>query len=427
MTATVAARPKADAEATTNQVAAPTVGLCLYANAKEPAEGGWACVDGGIPFSIQKPADLPSNVLWITSADYSEFRIQGHRNVHNLRQPTYFRTDLKQMATDLGLEIDGANAAQSIVPLSQVVARIARVAHGAYKWRTAPFSEDNLADSIKASMPPDIPPARHMVSALNAAFQRNSKALYNRYLQDSFSMTLRTNRMQHAQRVLNTPIPDDAWEELPGHVLPASNRERLQMVLDADRPVLAEVTVDVSDTDSNEANLTAFGSQMGARMPLRRWMAHPELIWLSEFARINIHSIYISATYRPLSESMRLPAGLVDDPYMAMSYSAGIVAENHLQALSSSYWNAMTKQYEVTARGVWLRAVDRAESFLLARRVLAAGFDVFGYTMGSVTAKVRRIDLMQFGEFVLREGLITPSLDLIMKHYGDEDDGHQRD
>lgn len=425
MTVTAVAPPKPDVDAPTRE-SAPTVGLCLYANNKEPSEGGWACVNGGVPFSISKPADLPSDILWITSADYNEFRVQGHHRVHNLRRPTFFRTTLDQMARDLGLDVDGANAARSIVPLSLVIARIARVAHDAYKWRSAPLSEDSLADSIKASMPPDVPPARHLVAAFSAAFQRDSGVVSSRWLQDSFPITLRANRLQHAQRVLGTPIPDDAWEEIPGHLLPVSNRERLSFALDSERPVLAEVTVDVSDTDSDEAGLTAFGSQMGARMPLRRWMAHPELMWLSQFARINIHSMYLSATYRPLSESMRLPAALVDDPYLAMSYSVGMVAENHLQALSTSYWNALTKQSEVTARAVWLRSVDRAESFLMARRVRAAGFDVFGYSLGAVMAKVRRIDMVQLGEFALREGLVTPSLDRIMSLYGEDDGNDQR-
>lgn len=401
----------------------PVVGLCLYANDKEPSEGGWACVDGGVPFSIAKPADLPSDVLWITSAEYNEFRVQGHHRVHNLRRPTYYRTTLKSMAADLGLSIDGANAARSIVPLSQVCARTARVAHGAYAWRTAPLSEDSLADSIKASMPPDVPPGRHLIGALVAAFQRDSSVPNCKYLQDSFFLTLRCNRLQHVQRVLSAPIPDDAWEEVPGHLLPKSNRDRLDFALECERPVLAEVTVDVADTDSAEASLTAFGSQMGARMPLRRWVAHPELIWLSRFARIHIHSLYLSATYRPVSESMRLPDNLVSDPYLSLSYSVGLVAESHLQALANSYWNSMTKQSEVTARAVWLRAVDRAESFLLAHRVQAAGFDVYGYSLGAVMTKVRRIDMVQLGEFALREGLMTPSLEHIMDLYS-EDDGY---
>ncbi len=403
---------------------APPVGVVIFANEKEPSEGGWACVDGGTPFTVTQAADLPSNVLWVTNTDWMEFNAQGYNRIHNLRRVNFFRTPLKQIAADIGLSLDGANASTSIVPLSSVCARAARIADDAYRWRTDPFSTDSLADEIKASMPPDVPPIRILIPQLLAAYQKDSSVRCP-WVSDTVYVTLRCNRVQYAQKILSTPIPDDAWEEIPGHLLPESDKDRLEFALNSERPVLAEVMVDVADTDPDEANLVAFGSNFGKRMPIRKWVSHIELLWLARFAHVKIHSLWLSAAYRGLSEAYHLPSILTEDPYIALSYSAGLVAENQLQCLSSDYYTRSSRipgnNYEVTARAVWLRAADRAQSFLLAKRVVEAGFYVSGYQMGSVMCRARRSDLTKLAEFCLAEGLMSPSIDQMMALYGDGD------
>ena len=118
---------------------------------------------------------------------------------------------------------------------------------------------------------------------LQAAYQSySSVATSGRpYGEASAVVTLRFNRVEHAQRVMATPVPEGAWTCTEAS---ADSANLLDHVLSIDRPCLVNATVEFSAQDAEIAALCAYGSQP-KRSVLRAWMSQPEIDWLIRAAQ----------------------------------------------------------------------------------------------------------------------------------------------
>lgn len=405
-----------------NAVACPEIGIMLYDNPKE-CTSGHASVNGSTPTHVRQPSDLANNVIWITNADYGQFITLGHRNVHNLRGNTFLRTQVHQIAADLGYELAGAHAVDAAPVLSEVASRVFKLAASSYEWKAGEIANaDSLHENIKSRFPRDVYPSNNpaLERALRAAYQTDSAITRADFVPNSVFLTLRMNRLAHAKKVLSCPIPDDAWEHVSEVKLPVSQRERLAFCLKHDTPILAEVVMDMTRADSEYAALAAFGQKVASRMVLREWVSHPELIWLSRFAPIEIKSVFRSAEYKALHERMQLPRTLVEDPLMELSYSAGLLAENHWVSLATDEYNRLLKKKSLTPRAVWFRAADRALCFSLAKKALDQGFTVTGYSAGAVRVRLLRSELFRALEFAVENQVVCPNFNRLIQ----EDDIH---
>lgn len=398
-------------------VPVPDVGVMLYDNPKE-CMSGHASVNGSPATHVRQPSDLANNVIWVTNADYGQFISLGHRNVHNLRGNTFLRTAVHQISADLGLDLQGSNAVDSVPMLSEIVGRVIRLTAQCYQWRPGEIANaDSLQLNLKSRFPRDTFPSSNpaLERALKAAYQTDSAISRADFVPNSVFMTLRMNRLAHAKKILTCPIPDDAWEYIPDAKLPTSQRERVEYCMRHDRPVLAEVVMDMTRADSEYAALAAFGQKVASRMVLREWVSHPELLWLARFAPLEIKSIFRSAKYHDMPQRFQLPQPLTEDPLLELSYSAGLLAENHWISLASDEYNSITKKRPLTARAVWLRATDRALCFSLAKRALDAGFTVTGYSTGAVRVRMLRSELFKGLEFAIANNIVSPNFNQIIQ------------
>lgn len=405
---------------TDSKVIIPDVGVMLYDNPNE-CTSGHASVNGTPATYVRQHSDLANNVIWITNGAFSQYISQGHRNVHNLRAPGFFRTQIPQIGADLGLDMGGANASSVAPVLSLIASRTFKLAAQSYEWKPNELANaDTLHENIKSRFPRDAilnNPA--LERALQSAFQTDSALSRADFIPNSVFLTLRMNRLAHARKVLACPIPDDAWEYVPGVRLPDTQRERLAFCVAHETPILAEVEIDMARADSQYAALAAFGQKATSRMALREWVSHPELVWLSRFAPLDIKSVFRSHHYKALPERAQLPAALMD-PLLELSYSAGLLAENHWMSLASDEYNKLTKRKSLTSRAVWLRAADRALCFTLAKKALDKGFTVTGYGTGAIRVRVQRSELLQTLEFAIENKLVAPNFSKIIQ----EDDVH---
>src|SRR3546814_14896960 len=93
---------------------------------------------------------------------------------------------------------------------------------------------------------------------------------------------------------------------------------------------------------------------------MRLWLSQPELLWLSRYATITIHSFWIDQSgLDEVDETSQLPALLRNRPEAALSYSAGLVAYNHFVGLTNAGWNRDNNTKESSAWATWLRAIDQ--------------------------------------------------------------------
>lgn len=402
--------------------ACPDIGIMLFDNPKECASG-WASVNGAKAIYVRHHSDLANNVIWITNGEFGQFITLGHRHVHNLRSLTFFRTQINQICHDLGDEIAGAFAQSAAQKISEIATRVFQLAAQSYEWKPGELGDsDSLYACIKSRFPKECYPNHPALTrALQSAYQTDSAIARADFLPNTVFLTLRFNRLAHAKNVLACPIPDDAWEYVPKAKLPSSQKERLSLCLNYEAPILAQVVIDMTQADADYAALCAFGHKTASRMVLREWISHPELIWLSRFAPIDIQAWFQAAEYKALPESMRLPRTLTDDPFMGLSYSAGLLAENHWMALASDEYNKWTKKKSLTPRAVWLRAADRALCFSLAKRALDQGFTVTGYSTGAVRVRILRTELLQALEFAIENHIVCPDFSRVIQE--DDFDG----
>jgi hypothetical protein len=397
-------------------VAPPEIGIMLYDNPKECASG-WASVNGIEATYVRQHSDLANNVTWITNGEFSQFITLGHRNVHNLRSLTFFRTQINQICADLGYEMMGAHARGAAQAVSEVATRVFRLAAQGYQWKAGELANaDSLHENIKSRFPRDVYPNNPALErALRSAYQTDSALSRADFVPNSVFLTMRVNRLDHARQILACPIPDDAWEYIPNVKLPVAQRDRLAFCLKHDMPILAEVVLDMTRADSEYAALAAFGQRVQSRMVLREWVSHPELLWLARFTPLEIKSVFRSADYRTLPERTLLPATLTSDPLLHLSYSAGLLAENHWMALASDEYNKMLKKKSLTARAVWLRAADRALCFSVAKKAVDRGFTVTGYSTGAVRVRLLRSELMRAMEFAIENKITCPNFHRVIQ------------
>jgi hypothetical protein len=119
-----------------------------------------------------------------------------------------------------------------------------------------------------------------------------------------------------------------------------------------------------------------------------------------------------------LPAAARLPGLFTAHPESCLSYSAGLVAYNHWQALASCTWNRRLRIEESNVWATWLRSLDRAMMFSMALRAYEAGFHVDRYGGGAIRLRVRRDRLDEIARFKEEHGFMYPDIASLLQREG---------
>jgi hypothetical protein len=296
------------------------------------------------------------------------------------------------------------------------------IATQVYGWQdpTTRLSERSLEHALRATLRAEVaPPAvrNSLKGPLLSAYQRNSTpSWYDKFRSDRVSVTLRYNRLEYAQKILSTQVPEGAWL-FDGSEVNSNFRMTLDEALNPEVPCLVNATVEFQGKDPEIACLAAFGSGMGKTQALRTWISQPELAWLTKYARVQIHGVYKTLGSRELPRRVQLPEMLTSDPLFSLSVSAGLVAESHWKALANPVYKVGVGD-EVNPWSVWLRAVDRALSFKLALAAHQKGFFVSYYGNGSALVIIDRPALPALLDFALEAEIAHPNFRVIFEENG---------
>jgi len=397
----------------------PHFGVALFDNPKEMSVG-WACLAGESPVRFGSVHELSNDALWVTSLDWEEYRLRASK-LSNLRRADYLRSSLTQIAGDLGRRISGEYARDSSPVLARVLQQAVLIAIGVYGWEepASELREDTLADDIRRTIVQAPKPQRHLRSYMLSAHQSYSSPDWPpTFESDSFTLTLRYNRLEYARQVMANPVPDDAWTYIPAN---RASELTIETLMDPAHPSLVEATVELGRIEPGLAGLIAFGAQPGKRSGLRKWVSQPELAWLARHTRVNVSSALVSRSARPLPGTAQLPPALTSDPLFPLSISAGLIAECHWSALASPIYNRQQRSSDVSPWAVWLRAADRALSFELALKAHKAGFLVVGYGNGSVVIRLSRDRMQECLAFADDSGIAHPAFYPLFKEHGRQD------
>jgi hypothetical protein len=376
-------------------------GVVLFDDEKRPGNG-WASVAGQDGFRICGTADLPSDVLWWMSLDYNSYVKQGGLHRPNMRRADYIRPGFRQLQHELGLVPARMPAAKIVEVLSEIFARVMRNAIKHYGIG-APYAEKLTEDIYAALIYDDKSISREVDQAVRQAHQTWTLC----EVQSPYTSTrvdFRRPRVRHAHEVLGTPIPGQQWEFIAEGKLPTPEK-RVDWLIKQERPALVKTAV--VKTDPEVAPIIAFGSspQRGSR----DWMTHPELLFLSKFAKIRVDAVFLGGSYEPfIVRHLPFDGGKIGP----LSVSAGLLSENYWYAL------AMPRPYRriggdrgerlLSPRAAWLAASDRLYSMMPAMLLHASGLKVRGYGLGRIDVAVQRGALADARACAAAAGLLPP-------------------
>lgn len=396
----------------------PNFGVAIFDDPHEMA-CGWACraKDEEKPFRFNNITELSNDTIWLTSLAWKVFNQHAGKIVH-LRRIDYLRCSLQSIATDIGLSIEPGYAMESSAILAKVFHQTMMIAINIYKWQS-PANElrfDALHEDISRVLPKAPKAQPHTRSALLSSLQSFSSTRWSTiYEHESINIIMRLNRMNYAEKIMSTMVPDDTWTCIPNEAIQGM---RLQDFLDVNRPSLVEACVDLGDVNPEIADLIAFGLSTSRTVGVRKWLSQPELAWITRYAKVSISSAIISQSARPLPRSLSLPMVLTDDPIFSLSISAGLVAESHWNAIATPVYSRGSQTKEVNSWAVWLRAADRSMSFSLALKAHEAGLKVTGYGGGAVNIRTTRDNLKACLQFAEENEISHPVFQKIFNDYG---------
>ena len=398
----------------------PKFGIALFDNPRDMS-AGWACRADEAPFKFTSSFELSNDTIWVSSLKLAEHKKKAER-LGNIKQIGYLRSSLITIAGDLGLNIAASNAMNSSEILAKLFNQTMLIAINTYRWKS-PANElrgETLTDDIRRMLPHAPKPPSHIRSALTGAYQSYSSPEWaDEWEPESFMITLRYNRVEYAEKIMTTIVPDEVWTYIPPEQL---NGMSINDLLNPNQPSLVEAVVDFRGIDPDIANLISFGVEPSVRSGLRKWISQPELSWLSRHANVRVSSALISRSARTLPDGIGLPGNLTSDPLYSLAISAGLVAESHWNAIATPAYNKSQRCIEMNTWTVWLRAVDRALSFSLALKAYHAGFKVKSYGNGSIQIKTTKDKLMACLEFADENEVFHPAFSEIFKTYGIEDE-----
>jgi len=356
-----------------------STGVAFFDTTNAKDGGGWCSMGGNRATRFNGFSDLNAGYIWVTNLSMMEFLEQGLSKAAHLRNATFFHLSLTQIANDCGFQQD--SSIPSIVEaLSGVATHTITIAR-----RCMPGLRilDSLHESVYKFLGLDDyknDPAIMYQPLFQSAFQENSQ-VGGSWLQGSDTVRLSMNRVDFAEEVLSYPFPVGAWRD-----------ERSDMTADEfinlDVPALACAEVDLKA--ANNPNLLAFGVQWSGTAVMREWITQPEAAMLKTAgAKIKISNILRGSS---VSDGFELPELITNDPLTRSSYSAGLVAESFLHALTSKryVWNSknLRNKYFFPARAVYLKAVDRMLSYNLAMQMSDRNYIVSSYGLGVVNIQV---------------------------------------
>lgn len=392
----------------------PRFGLAVFQNDANPSNGV-AVVHGQRPRAFESRTSLPSDCLWISTAQQGEV-------AQNFRPKNFLRSSLEALADDLGVEL--RDVVDGMPRMAQMLEQISNLVALCYKWddpRLA-WSKSSLAEIVREAFPRMPDPEGGIIGPLKDALQSYSavpdRIMVREHRNPVRQYTLRHNRLDYAQYLLSQPYPDLTsnwmWSEL----------RDVQQALDLPYPCLVEVALEFdppSEGQPDYSRLCAFGSSVPGRRGsgvMRRWVSQPELQWLAQHAHVHIKRSLVSTSgYVRLPKEFALPAPLCTDPLLTLSLAAGVVAEAHWVALTlprlrkRDHSGASSRFEEVvTPLAVWLKAYDRAYGFFMAAQAAQMGYDVVGYGYGAVTVEADRNEPARLLELADRLGVCHPNL-----------------
>lgn len=360
--------------------------------------GGWSSIGGEKAVRFNSPSGLMPTALWITNIKMQDHRTSKLNLTAHIRNLSFFQLSLIAISSEIGVP-HSASIPDLVELMSGVASRIIDVALVAFPGMSMGASlQDSLYDHLRLR-DSVTDPSKIYQPQFQAAFQENSIVTGTPWIPGSENVRLIPNRVSYAEMLFSYPVPIGAFREVSGGM-------SIDDFIALEHPAIAQVEVNISGAENPE--LIAFGAQMSGTAVPREWISQPEAHFMRESGVkfMRIHRVLQSDASDTLPV---MPDALTKNSFARSSYSAGVLAENLVVALTSKrYIGGNSKmRYYFPTRAVYLRSVDRMLSFAIARQLVESGLIVTRYGFGCVEVKAVEDELSSIMDVAANFGFMV--------------------
>lgn len=364
-------------------------------------DNAWASISGGQARKVQSIHDLPSDVLWLTNLNYNNFYRAGLHKHPSFRNEGWLRTLFNQLSSEVGVDNGRVSPDVTVSTISAIAARAIDVSVKRYGVipKSKRLNEDfSLAMKVQRSALPD-----DIYKFFDSIADHPSVSVINgnSYGSTLPTVTVRRNRLRHANDILSTPVPPDSGWEYEKIVGPKNGDKWLENI---DTSFLVKCTL--TNINPMIAEILSWGS--GSR-EIREWLTDLEWRVVRRFADVSVNAALICRSRsQVLPQHQLLPKENIDE----LSFTLGLVAEQ--------VWTAMTikqsyrgEALRYNAAAAWLRAADRMRMFDYAQKLYARGLNIMSYGVGNVVLRYPEGGLRKALDICLDTGLLPPTSKLL--------------
>jgi hypothetical protein len=380
-------------------------GAIIFDDPKSP-KGGWVSVDGDQAIRIDSIAALATDVIWLCNVKYEEFYRLSELGVNPwMRYDGYLPIKINDMLSEWGNDPEQVERDEIAMFVSELWSRIMQITMRLLKKNNPKLGDEevftgrSLQDDLRPLLPPAEYPKDEAGSILRSGIGYvNFTKIQARPPKGAKMISLKRPRLDHAIEMLTTPIPVGPFDLHQGMNLPS-----LSDLIMSRRPVLANIVIR-RFADQNAHTVYSFGAQMnsGKRIP-RTWVPQPELAVLSALSTVEVQNAFIGKSYSDMASGiLDFIRAFLESGDSAISWSCGIIAESlwRSAALGLEKKDSLIpiqEQPQTSWRGAWVNAADKISTFLMAMKMVRAGYYVASYGYGTLYCMVppeRRADIV---------------------------------
>lgn len=387
----------------------------IIPDSRDSLDRGWYCLGEGEPARLpgDGAAGLPAGPAWLTGLDYGDAADMGLAASSRFLNASYLRLPLMKLLARLGVPDDDAKEQARLASL--VFSRTmnaCRALFGRPDFLPARFLKNGLRVLLDPA--PDLLVPKEDAERLDDALCYSHGCLTPGPREAAPEWTaFMAPPLDHCRSVLETPIPDGDFEPVPSLPPRGAGREAVAAWLadvteNGAKPGLFRC--DVLRAAPAYSHLVNAGGSSGSRRnslsSRRQWMTGPECAALAEYADLDVFEARVCEKSRHAVKAVRFAASL--PPWANLSLTLSVVLDCLWHSLASPNRGRVRKPGRVSrpAAAPFLYAADQALLFAAARQAAELGFEVQGWSSGSLRVNAAGAGAPELDELCAKAGLL---------------------
>jgi hypothetical protein len=369
----------------------------------------WASISGKEAKRINGIGELPSSVYWVTNLPYNFFRKYNLNKKPNVFDHQFFRTSVRLIAGEVGLEDDLKELSEFCAKIFQ---RVFNSCESMYDvdLKYSPYRLNTLLSDYVISKNVRQIPMGSTSNTLMEAFMESTQqnqGMIGEVPKGSKARTFSFPKGAFARQLLSMPYPvSTQWEVLKDvdikTVIGTREGNTISGTLSAIKKInkLCEqkagmFKVNVLYTEKFFRNFATFGQGSNYN---RGWVTLPELLDIVQYNVIEIHEGFVSEI-----GSLQLHNS-IDLSIDEFSYSRGLLLEN----IWTAYTLPLNRGKFFTPVGAYMRAYDRVMCNKVAYEFARNNFSVGSFGTGRVVVYCKKSEESLATEIAIENGMLPP-------------------